>query len=62
MDVIASTAFGVDVDASSNLDHPFVYHSKPFFGLTKSDNFFKKHLQIFRTLLIGKQYLILKTF
>jgi len=56
IDVIASTAFGVDVDASSNSDHPFVYHSKPFFGLAKSEQSFIKSLQIIRVILIGKQY------
>ncbi|XP_067940091.1 cytochrome P450 3A24-like [Watersipora subatra] len=33
MDVIASTAFGMDVDAQGSADHPFLQHAKPFFGI-----------------------------
>ncbi|XP_067940619.1 cytochrome P450 3A6-like [Watersipora subatra] len=33
MDVIARTAFGMDVDAQGSANHPFLQHTKPFFGI-----------------------------
>ena len=35
MDAIASTAFGMDIDAQSKLDHPFIQHAGTFFGLPR---------------------------
>ena len=33
MDVIASTAFGMDIDAQSSTNHPFINHARTFFGI-----------------------------
>ena len=33
MDVIASTVFGMDIDAQKTTNHPFVNHAKTFFGI-----------------------------
>ena len=35
MDVIASTAFGLDIDTQSRLDHPFIKHAGTFFGIPR---------------------------
>lgn len=37
MDVIASVAFGTQVDSQNNPDDPFVHHASKFFAF----NFFK---------------------
>eukprot|EP00058_Branchiostoma_floridae_P007459 XP_002592947.1 hypothetical protein BRAFLDRAFT_117765 [Branchiostoma floridae] len=42
MDVISSTAFGVDIDALNNPDHPFVTHAKAIFDM----NLLKMYLYI----------------
>ena len=36
MDVIASTAFGMDMDTQSTLDHPFIKHAGTFFGIPRN--------------------------
>ncbi|XP_067941636.1 cytochrome P450 3A16-like [Watersipora subatra] len=46
MDVIASTAFGMDVDAQSTLNHPFVQHAGTFFGIPRKTTFFTKLTKI----------------
>ena len=35
MDVIAQTAFGVDVDAQNSTNHPLINHAKTFFGIPR---------------------------
>ncbi|KAF6035234.1 CYP3A4 [Bugula neritina] len=42
MDVIASTAFGLDIDSQERTDHPFIYHAKSFFFRPKDDRFSSK--------------------
>ena len=42
MDVIASTAFGMDMDTQSTLDHPFIQHAGTFFGIPRNPTWWKK--------------------
>ena len=42
MDVIASTAFGMDMDTQSTLDHPFIKHAGTFFGIPKKNTWITK--------------------
>ena len=35
MDVIARTAFGIDIDTQSTTDHPFISHAEAFFGVPR---------------------------
>jgi len=37
MDVIASTAFGLDLDVQSTTDHPFVKHAGTFLGIPQNN-------------------------
>ncbi|KAF6029386.1 CYP3A4 [Bugula neritina] len=37
MDVIASTAFGLEMDVQETTDHKFIYHAKKFFGFPTDD-------------------------
>jgi len=43
MDVIASTAFGVDLDTQSDLDHEFVQNAGAFFGTPRTGYWFDKY-------------------
>ena len=54
MDVIARTAFGMDIDAQSQLDHPFIKHAGTFFGLPKDNNWMSKLKQAFVIIAISK--------
>ncbi|KAF6017941.1 CYP3A4 [Bugula neritina] len=50
MDVIASTAFGLDIQAQRPTEHPFMYHAKSFFA-TPRDNHISTKIQIVLNLL-----------
>lgn len=42
MDVIASTAFGIQIDVQSTTDHPMVDHAGTFFGIPRKKTFWYK--------------------
>ena len=47
MDVIASTAFGMDMDTQSCLDHPFIKHAVTFLGIPREKTWISKFKQAF---------------
>ena len=47
MDVIASTAFGMDMDTQSTLDHPFIKHAGTFLGIPREKTWISKFKQAF---------------
>lgn len=51
MDVIASTAFGIDIDTQSSTDHPFVTNARPFFGVSRKRS---KRKQLFIVICLCK--------
>ncbi|KAF6035233.1 CYP3A131 [Bugula neritina] len=50
MDVIASTAFGLDLDVQETTDHEFIYHAKKFFGLPTDDRIITRIKSFFNIL------------
>jgi len=50
MDVIASTAFGIDVDVQETTDHEFIYHAKKFFGIPTDDRIITRIKSFFNIL------------
>lgn len=54
MDVIASAAFGMDIDAQTSLDHPFVKHAGTFFGIPRNITWYSKLQQIVKLFVISK--------
>jgi len=58
MDVIASTAFGLDVDVQETTDHEFIYHAKKFFGIPVDDRIITRIKSFFNILNICKSQLV----
>jgi len=58
MDVIASTAFGIDVDIQETTDHEFIYHAKKFFGIPVDDRAVTRMKSIFNILNFCKSQLL----
>ena len=42
MDVIASTAFGIDLDTQSTTNHPFVENAGIFFAIPRKGSLYSK--------------------
>ena len=53
MDVIASIAFGMDINAQSSTNHPFIRHAKTFFGIPNKRS---KAMLNFIIMTVGKCY------
>ena len=54
MDVVACTGFGLDIDAQSKLDHPFIKHAGTFFGVPKEQTWQCKLKRSLTMFLISK--------
>lgn len=55
MDVIASTAFGLDLDTQSKTNHPFVGHAGTIFGIQRDKSIVGK-LKGFLGILVLRKY------
>jgi len=58
MDVIASTAFGLDLDVQETTDHEFIIHAKKFFGIPTDDRAVTRMKSFFNILNFGKSQLL----
>ena len=57
MDVIASTAFGMDIDSQSVVDHPFVENAARIMGVKKTLTFVDKLKKLIQLLMLCKFYM-----
>jgi len=54
MDVIASTAFGLEMDVQETTDHKFIYHAKKFFGFPTDDRIITRIKSALNLLIVCK--------
>lgn len=51
MDVISSTAFGIEMDSKSNPNHPMLWNAKEMMGLNVKEGIFGKFKVVIRVAL-----------
>lgn len=54
MDVIARTAFGLDMGTQENTDHPFIAHAATFFGTPRNKTIFTQFRLMIDVLVVSK--------
>ncbi|XP_067946118.1 cytochrome P450 3A11-like [Watersipora subatra] len=55
MDVIARTAFGMEIDVQGSTNHPFVQHARTFFGIPNTRSKFMQQLIVLSVVFLPKR-------